>query len=345
MPENGRSIIRFFITLPEPFPVPDGYVHKGGPILPGPYDPDTNAHLFVHLRFLQSYGVSSRHGSFMSAAEARKRYEPDDSAGGTVEVPPLQGAYTTVVATTLGDDEGRSKGGWASAQDVPIEHDALNRCVYAVREVVRSYRAAFEAPCALPSYELLDIYIPFQVASSAVITEDIDGYSLDASDWGPVSLLMLDHANTPNTPKGPVIDSSNTDRLDYFEDLKELGSTLFVWRERFIEARRALQVEGQYGAAVTLSNTASEVLLDSLLSNVMWESGNDPASVASIFAEGQLARRVKSQFSEHLGGTWVLDGDGAVAEWFHRCYKVRHRVVHGGTVRRVWKRRPPTIQS
>ncbi|MGV9568713.1 hypothetical protein ACWDRX_03425 [Streptomyces nigra] len=330
MSENLRSIVRFFITLPEPFPVPDGYVYKGGPILPGPYDPATKGHLFVHLRFLQSHSISSRHGSFASASEAMQRYETDSTGNGDHQVPPLQGAYTTVVATTLGDDESRNKGEWTSVQDVPIEHDALNRCIYAVREVIRSYRTAFEVPCALPSYELLDIYIPFQTASSVVITQDPDGYSLDASDWGPVSLLMLDHANMPDIPRGPAIDSSNMERLDYFDGLKDLGSTLFVWRERFIEARRALQVEGQYGAAVTLSNTASEVLLDSLLSNLMWESGKDPADVAGVFAEGQLAKRVKSRFSEHLGGSWILDGNGPVAEWFHKCYKVRHRVVHGG---------------
>jgi hypothetical protein len=182
----------------------------------------------------------------------------------------------------------------------------------------------------LPSYELLNVSIPFQIAPSAVITEEANGFSLDESEWGQVSLLTLDHANISDALRGPEIGSENKDRLDYFNELMNRGNPLFVWRERFIEARRALKVEGQYGAAVTLSNTASEVLLDSLLANLMWESGKEPAAVADVFAEGRLAKRVKSQFAELLGGIWTLDGSGPVAEWFHKCYRVRHRVVHGG---------------
>lgn len=330
MSDNSRSLIRFFITLPEPFPVPDGYAYKGAPIVPGPYDAGTMGHLFVHLRFLQSCNVSRRHGSFSSAAESTQRYlKVEDADSGNIS-PPLQGGYTTVVATTLGDAEDRSQGDWESPQDVPIEHDALNRCIYAIREIIRAYRVAFEVPCALPSYELLDISIPFQIARSAVVTEEANGWSLDDSEWGPVGLLMLDHANIPDTPQGPEVNADSEHRLHYFDDLKNLGNPLFVWRERFVEARRALKVEGQYGAAVTLSNTASEVLLDSLLSTLMWESGKDPADVADIFAEGRLARRVKSHFPELLGGSWVLDGSTPVADWFHKCYRVRHRVVHGG---------------
>ncbi|MEW1561758.1 hypothetical protein AB0454_02095 [Streptomyces sp. NPDC093509] len=234
------------------------------------------------------------------------------------------------MATTLGDSEDGENGCWDSPQDKPIEHDALNRCIYAIQEVIRSYRAAFEVPCALPSYELLDSLIPFQIARTAVITNDDSGFSLDDSDWGPVGTMMLDHANLPDAAHGPEVKPEAMHRLDYFDDLKHLGSPLFVWRERFTEARRALKIEGQYGAAITLSNTASEVLLDSLLATLMWESGKDPADVADIFSEGRLARRVKSQFADLLGGGWNLDGTTPVAEWFHKCYRMRHRVVHGG---------------
>ncbi|MBT3155531.1 hypothetical protein HTV45_32625 [Streptomyces sp. CHD11] len=253
-----------------------------------------------------------------------------DNSDAELSVPALQGDYTTVVATTLGDDAGRGNGNWTSAQDVPIEQDALNRCIYAIREMVRTYRATFEVTCVLPSYELLDISIPYQVAPSAVVTEDGNGFSLDRSEWGSVGLLTLDHTNIPDAVQGSEVGADDKHRLDYFNELMNRGNPLFVWRERFVEARRALNVEGQYGAAVTLSNTASEVLLDSLLASLMWESGKESAAVADVFAEGRLAKRVKSQFSELLGGVWVLDGTGPVAEWFHKCYRVRHRVVHSG---------------
>lgn len=330
MSDKIRSLVRFFITLPEPFPVPDGYVYHGAPVVPGPYDVETMGHLFVHLRFLQSRNTSRRHGSFSSAAESTRRFTQSEEWDTEHSAPTLEGDYTTVVATTLGDDENREEGEQTSPQHISIEHDALNRCIYAIREVVRTYRAAFGVTCALPSYELLDISLPYQVAQAAVITQDEDGVSLDNSDWGPVSLLLLNHANVLDLTQGPELNAARKHRLDYFNELMNSGNPLFIWCERFVEARRALTVEGQYGTAVTLSNTASEVLLDSLLATLMWESGKDPREVANIFAEGRLARRVKSHFAELLGGDWALDGNGPVADWFHKCYRLRHRVVHGG---------------
>jgi hypothetical protein len=142
--------------------------------------------------------------------------------------------------------------------------------------------------------------------------------------------LVLDHINIPDAAQGEELEGSDEARLTYFGDLLNMRSPLFFWLERFVEARRALKVEGQYGAAVTLSNTASEVLLDGLLAALYWEMEKDPAEVASVFTEGQLAKRVKSKFAELLGGRWVLDGNEPVAEWFHKCYRLRHKVVHGG---------------
>ncbi|WP_107308396.1 hypothetical protein [Streptomyces qaidamensis] len=330
MPDNNRSLVRFFITLPDPFPVPDGYIYKGAPVVPEPYASRSMNHLFVHLRFMQSRNTSRRHGSFSSAAEAIKRLgqvADDDSESMPSN---LDGNYTTVIATTLSNAEIASDDEWMSPQDVPIEHDALNRCIYTLQEVIRAYRAAFEVPCTLPSYELLDIFIPFQTTQSVVMTQEEEGFSLDSSEWGPVNALMLDHVNIPDVTDGPEISQENIGRLEFFENLRHAGAPLFVWRERFVEAHRALKIEGQYGAAVTLSNTASEVLLDSLLATLLWEAGNDAEDVAEVFAEGRLARRVKSQFASLLGGKWTLDGNTPVAEWFHRCYRLRHRVVHGG---------------
>ncbi|MFH9075296.1 hypothetical protein [Streptomyces alboflavus] len=141
---------------------------------------------------------------------------------------------------------------------------------------------------------------------------------------------MLDHANISDFPAGDELEAEHAGRIEYCMNMLDQGNPFFLWKERFVEARTALYRDGKYGAAVTLSNTASEVLLDGLLSLLYWESGKNPEEVADVFAEGRLARRVKSNFSELLGGNWALDGAGPVANWFHTCYRLRHRVVHGG---------------
>jgi hypothetical protein len=199
-----------------------------------------------------------------------------------------------------------------------------------ISEIIRTYRAAFGVSCSVPTYELLDFTVPFQKAEVIVVSGDgSGGFHFDDADWGQLGVLALDHFNTSDFPAGGEIDLSDG-KFRYFGKLLNMKSPLFFWLERFAEARRALQFEGQYGAAITLSNTASEVLLDALLACMYWEMGRSPEAVADVFAEGRLAKRVKTHFSELLGGKWVLDGTGPVADWFHKCYKVRHRVVHAG---------------
>ncbi|MFE9999244.1 hypothetical protein [Streptomyces avermitilis] len=327
MSVQKSSLVRFFLTLPEPFPVPDGHVFHG---VPGTYDENTPPQLVVHLRFLQSQETSRRYGSFAAAVTATRRLRASSGADAEESYGELRGQYTTVVATTLEIDFNNQGDSWESPQDVPGERDALNRCLLVTSEIIRSYRVAYGISCLVPTYELLNFAVPFQKAAEIVVTEDgVDGFHFDDADWGEVGILTLDHFNLPDVPQGDEIDVRDG-RVGYFGELLNMKSPLFFWLERFVEARRAFAVEGQYGAAVTLSNTASEVLLDSLLASLYWEVGKTPEDVATIFTEGRLAKRVKTHFSELLGGEWVLDGSGPVADWFHKCYKVRHRVVHGG---------------
>lgn len=327
MSNKDASLVRFFLTLPEPVPFPDGSAFHG---VPGAYRESVSPQLAVHLRFLHSEEASPRYGSFSASAAAVRRFAVTSEIGMAEISEELKGQYTTVVATTIEVDPSSQVGEWESPQDVPAEYDALNRCLLVITEIVRTYRVAFGVPCLVPTYELLDIFVPFQKASAVVITDiGEDGFHFDDADWGNVGVLTLDHSNVPGVPLGDQV-SVHSEKMRYFGDLLDMKSPLFFWLERFAEAHRAFNVEGQYGAAVTLSNTASEVLLDALLATLYWEMNKNPDDVASVFAEGRLAKRVKTNFSELLGGRWVLDGAGPVAEWFHTCYKMRHRVVHSG---------------
>ncbi|MFD4625416.1 hypothetical protein [Streptomyces sp. NPDC058475] len=321
-------LVRFFITLPEPLAIPDGYVwHKAFE-----HDPSTGSiQQFVNLVFMQSDGMSRQQGALSATFEALHRVTEKPHTDGTLDASDLTGQYTTVMATTLEDRIPDAASRWNCPQDIPGEYDPLNRCIEEIAQFTRSYRAALEAPCMVPTYEKVGPFIPYQTGDFIPVkSEDDEETGFRVSDWDAGGVLMLDHTNVSDFPAGDEIKLEHAGRMDYYMNMLSQGNPLFLWKERFVEARTALYREGKYGTAVTLSNTASEVLLDGLLAILYWESGKEPEEVADVFAEGRLARRVKSNFSELLGGNWSLDGTGPVANWFHKCYRLRHRVVHGG---------------
>ncbi|WP_228182904.1 hypothetical protein [Streptomyces anulatus] len=326
----AARLMRFFITLPEPLAIPDGYVwHKKIE-----RDTDYSAgsiQQFVNLVFMQSDGMSRQEGALSATFEALKRAEGEPPVDGTHDASGLAGQYTTVMATTIDDRTPHAEARWSRVQDVPSEFDPFNRCVEEIARFTRSYRAALEAPCLIPTYEKIGPFVPYQVGDFVPVkSEDGEETGFRVSEWGEAGSMVLDHINMSDFPAGDLIKPEDAGRIDYYMNMLDQGNSLFLWKERFVEARTSLYREGKYGSAVTLSNTASEVLLDSLLSVLYWESGRKPEEVAKIFTEGGLARRVKSNFSELLGGNWSLDGAGPVANWFHKCYLLRHRVVHGG---------------
>ncbi|WP_406269854.1 hypothetical protein OHT93_17295 [Streptomyces sp. NBC_00191] len=327
---ESNDLVRFFITLPDSVPFPDGYrtaVTVGSP------DPDEidGGQPFVHLEFIQSEDISRRYGSYRASISAANRALGLTPPGGDQRDLEMRGQYTTVAATTPSDRKHHSETKWGKPQDAPSSKDAFNRCMEAVSEMVRTYRAAFEVPCSIPTYEQTHNAVLYQFAPAAIMSPNIPGFlDVDACDWGELGLLFLDHGNLPDhTPDG-IRTEEGEDRFFYFRRLLDEASPLFLWRERFTDARRALWVEGRYGESVTMGNTASEVLLDGILSLLYWEKREDASNLASVFAEGALVRRLKSKFPGLLGGAWSLDTPGAVSEWFHHAYKLRHRVVHGG---------------
>jgi hypothetical protein len=327
-----NSLIRFFIVLPEPVNFPDGYRIAVAPKVERKFIDEGIP--FVHLEFMQIEDASRRLGELNAALKAveRSRTGKVQRRQGGSETG-LNGSYTIVAATTPADLDSSGRGEWETPQDIPIHRDAFNRCLAAVTELVRGYRVAFEATCAVPAYERLTAMVLSQTTAVAIVSPDIPGFlDVDSCKWSDPSAYVLDHFNSPDAAGAEFVSDDPEGRLLYFGEMLDQGSPLFTWRERYVDARRAQWVEGRYDMAVTLAITASEVLLDGILSLLLWESKEDPKVLGGFFAEGKLVKRVKGKYPELLGGNWSLDAGGPVSEWFHKAFKVRHRVVHGGYV-------------
>lgn len=339
---SGRDIhteklrlARIFFVLPGPISLPDGYqvvtsTGEGGASESEPDDPEVS--LIFHR-------VTTHQGRMTAAVEAQVM-ATRKAAGLPPQSEELQSLdldieWTVVEALTR----------WDSPDPIPDTHlgrpahwtprtDVFARCLYAARQVVRAYRQATETPYELPTY--VRVISPVFVYSADGVRETavVDGQPLfmirpTQEVWDGPNLMLLDHANLADPFSGRDFDDNIERRFRHWYSEEARGNPLNMWRERWIEARRAHELLGEEGQAVILANTACEVMLDAILALVMWEEGMSVEDAAAAFKEGKLLRRITQELSPRLKGSWSTEG-GAVGSWYRSAYRLRHRVVHGG---------------
>lgn len=328
-------LARIFFVLPEPISLPDAYQvvmatgDEGSPEF-RPDDPQ------VSLIFHQ---VNTTHGRTTAAMEAK--WKATSHAAG---LPPqskdavpleLDIEWTVVEALTP----------WESPDPIPegdAEHaahwtprtDAFARCLYAARQVVRAYRQATETPYGLPTYARAISPVLVYSADGVPETAVVDGAPVmlirpTQDQWDGPSVVLLDHGNLPDPFRGKDFDENIETRFWHWYSEEARGNPLNLWRERWIEARRAHDVLGEEGQAVILANTSCEVMLDAILALLMWEEGVVVEDAAPSFEEGKVLRRVSKELAPRLKGNWSTES-GAVGDWYRAAYRLRHRVVHGG---------------
>lgn len=335
---EALRLARVFFILPEPVSLPDGFkvVMAAGDKGASEFladDPE------VSLIFHQ---VDTVNGGRMAAAMEAKLKATGRSAGlprqqrGDRSSFGLTTEWTVVEAMTQ----------WDSPDPIPdgdAEHaahwtprtDIFARCLYAARQVVRAYRQATDTPCGLPTYARA--ISPVLVYSADGVRETSVAANGDIlmmlrptqEEWDGPILMPLAHGNLPDPLRGADFDENTEIRFWHWYSGEQRGNPLSLWRERWLEARRAHEVLGEEGQAVILANTSCEVLLDTILALLMWEEGETAEIVAPVFEEGKMLRRVTQEVTPRLGGNWSTDR-GAVGDWYRNTYRLRHRVIHGG---------------
>ncbi len=328
-------LARIFFGLPEPISLPDGYqvVTAAGDEGSSEFRPDDPE---VSLIFHQ---VTTPHGRMTAAVQAQLK-ATRQAAG----IPPqsedslsleLDIEWTVVEALTP----------WDSPDAIPerdLEHpahwmprtDVFTRCLYAARQVVRAYRQATETPYGLPTYVRAISPVLVYSAHGVRETSVVDGQTFfvlrpTQAVWDGPSLMLLDHTNLADPFSGRDFDDNIQMRFLHWYSEEARGNPLNLWRERWIEARRAHEILGEEGQAVILANTSSEVMLDAILALLMWEEGMAVEDAASAFEEGKVLRRITQELAPRLKGSWSTERD-AVGSWYRSAYRLRHRVVHGG---------------
>jgi hypothetical protein len=200
--------------------------------------------------------------------------------------------------------------------------DAFDLGLVYVREIQRAHYIARRRPIRLVAREALPTMIPVAVRRLA----DDDGHLLPFA--APINAFLLNPSIT-NDFVGSDLDE---------EEARAFGSSLgaqadrapFVGYLEFVrEADVALDLHGDYRAAVLFAATACEILFDELLAHLLWEDNTRPEDAAETF-DSWLIARVKSQYHPRLHGTWSLDVPGPLADWHDKVAGLRNRVVHSG---------------
>lgn len=343
MPEDV-TMLRWFFALPEPLPFPNGWTVTeriaDKPDESGIDDP------MVTVIFWQ---VSSEHGRIRGSLQAVldvTSKAPGITRNATEQIdfpidfsPPMTN-YTIVEAFTVSESPDEHPDDWTGlGGDLAPRADPFKRCLRLVNDLARAYRITCRAPYGLPTYERIpQPVLVYRAPARRAWVADVqdDGKTLWNEDvrtvdsWSKPSMFRLDHLNTADIVSGPVIEGDRADEFTHWMAGIRLGMPFVPWRERLVEANRALHIHGEYAQAVTLTQTACEIFLNTLLLLLLWEEGITPSDAARCLEEGKLARRINTDLRSRLGGNWQMEGRGDVARWFQSTALLRNRVVHGG---------------
>jgi len=332
-------LLRFFITTPDPLPLPDGWTlweQVGNRADVYGEGDDPWVFLTVYQReapFGRTRGMFDAVNQVLSTTLAADNTGGPSRASGQADSGPgfPETPYTVVDAVTMWQSPDRELAGPVSGPGNLLPRaDAFNRCLRLIQDLARAYRLASEVPYSLLSYETIPPVIYYSREVTSTLSPDTALDLDDASVWQSRGLMLLEHLSTADAVMGPLAEGPLYDKFVGWMQSLRIGNPFFLWWERFLDATRALRVLGEYPQAVVLAATASEVLLDATLLRLLWEEGVTAEAAASLFEEGKVLRRVHSHIAARLGGNWSTDGTRPFAAWYRSTYLLRHRVVHAG---------------
>lgn len=323
-----------FFAIPEPISLPDGFhiaTTVQNPADPDPREDDPAVSLIFHQVDVTAGRTTGALEALTRATRNAEGLPPQAAEQVSLE---LAIQWTVVEAVTTQDSPDSVAGNVSPAHYTP-RSDAFTRCLHTVRETFRAYRQATETPYGLPAY-VRAISPVLMYTSDGVRESGIDGAGdpwvlirPTQDQWDGPQLMLLEHPNTPDPYRGKEFDEQIARRFRHWHQEQERGNPLNLWRERWIEARRAHEILGEEAQAVLLANTSCEVMIDAVLALLMWEEGVPVEDAATAFAEGKALRRVTQELAPRLKGNWATD-NGTVGDWVKNTYRLRHRVIHAG---------------
>ena len=333
--EFAERLVIFVLPLPDPLPIPHGSTYttffpwpikalEGIPLSPEvntpPFPDEMTGKQFASVKFWQvKEPVSQSDIQAMSAAN--KIVDALNPRARHGEVPHAKNDdavhYRTVVE--MATVATRPPEGKPFIQDGIDQTDPFDRCFTYLQQIFRGYRLSEGALVPQLTYQRL---LPY------VIMLQRDLY--DRGSPSVTSIVLLNHTNINDVPAPEPLTAAGQERMNLFLTMLLQGNPFALFAERSLEARTALERDGDYGNAVVQCALSVEVLLDGLLGVMLWEESlpaPNHQAAAEVLSK-PLASKVKQEFHTRLGGYWGLNRPGVLLDWSDRIAYLRGRVVH-----------------
>lgn len=211
---------------------------------------------------------------------------------------------------------------WRKARPDPDSDpvsDAFDFGLIFLDRIIRAYRVSRDKPMTRVSLEQLPFYIPVIVRVATKKKGFVDAYS-----------LFVLHSEAPAVgPPEPPDERTFASLADHL-DAQVRKHPFFAYKERLLEAKTALSIQGDYSRSIVEFHTAAEILLDNLLTLMLWEEGMTPQQAAGSIFSRRLKPRIRQSYHPRLGGNWDTTGVGAIGKWSQLCSRLRNQIVHTG---------------
>lgn len=292
----GLDLNRFYVSI--------RFWHEAA----GHADTDRAASVFdaVLRRLWSKQGFRS-----VNSRRSRRRTLPTDTAE-------LKFVSVAEISTVFSPADAEWREARPDPDSDPVS-DAFDFALIFLDRIIRAHRVSADKPLARVSLEQLPFYVPVIVRTATKRKGFIDG----------MSIFVL-HAEPPVVGRPEVMDEPSFTSLHDHLAAQVRKHPFFGYRERFLEARTALAIHGDYSRAVVEFHTATEILLGNLLTLMLWEEGMTPEEAAGSVFSKRLKPRIRQYYHPRLGGNWDTTGVGAVGKWAQICSHLRNQVVHTG---------------
>lgn len=335
-PSDPIRLARFIFALPEPVDVPDGF-RVIAPIGNHISDPPRDDDPVVDLTFHQLNVPGGRGKALLRATKRTLRKaglvssrRTQDGALRGFRVP-----VTVIDAVTLRDSpDPMTEVAHEHPHLRPSRSDPVNACIAQVDRVIRGLRQASSSTLGMLTYARIPGPImTFRSTGRIVPHPDPRGpvatITADTA-WVPDAILMLNHRNMADPYPQDVGDRLTHEKLEYWIQQYSRGSPFTIWRERYLDARRALEVTGDLAPAVILAHVSCETLMRTLAILLRWEAGDDAEDAArDLNAHPNLRAMIDRELVPRLAGNW-WQAHAAPAQWSESTAALRHRIVHAG---------------
>lgn len=320
-------VAHFFVPLPEPIGLPDGYeyrvvAHPTGSelreLIEAGHEDPAQGHLETVLTFHHADMPSHLTATLNALVMKAKTVLGTGAATETPsDPPPVRRAQMTVVQIavqlreleTEDTNEDALTGSLTKAFDL-----GLGR----LRNFQRAYFGATRQPVRLASREAMPSIVP--AAVQTIELGEVTGVEHLAYALNTVFDSEIRYA---------ALTSEEEAALEHHLYARDERRAFHARIDLHREATDAFDRRGDYRGTVLLVATEAEVLLDEMLAHLLWERGDRPEDASPVFDDPFISR-VKKHFPPILGGNWDLTCRDPVGDWSRLIKQLRDRVVHAG---------------